>query len=136
VAIDLARARYTIRYDPARLEEIVTDQPPGRTSPADFVSQRGVGGRSFGLFYGLLTVIPTEGSERRRRTAIVSGVSSACAHGAMEFFTSAPHLRALKQRFAAEGLSTFPDAYQVVIRCTVDNSTLITFDYEKHAILQ
>jgi hypothetical protein len=136
VALDLARARYTIRYDPARLEEVITDQPPGRSSPADFVSQRAIGGRSYGLMYGLLTVIPTEGSDRRHRTAIVSGVSSACAHGAMEFFTSAAHLRTLKQRFAAEGHTTFPDAYQVVIRCTVENSTLITYDYEKHAIFQ
>jgi hypothetical protein len=35
----------------------------------------------------------------------------------MEYFASASALRDLRQRFAREGISGFPPAYQVVVKC-------------------
>ena len=35
-----------------------------------------------------------------------------------------------------EGVNSFPPAYQVVVRCTFNNSLLVAYEYHSHRILQ
>ena len=53
----------------------------------------------------------------------------------MEFFAAPPGLRELKQRFAAAGLTGFPPAYQVVVRCSAYHDHLVSQAYETHRVL-
>ena len=88
--------------------------------------------------YGLLTVLPTaaEPGGQQHRTLIVSGVSNVGIQGAMEFFTSAERLQELKTRFRRDGLVGFPKSYQLVVRCTAQDSLPLSCDYEFHLVLE
>jgi hypothetical protein len=80
--------------------------------------------------YGLITVMPSIGAESRAvRTIIFSGITSVGAQGAAEFFTSAAHMRELRNHFRKEGLADFPPAYQVVVRCNARDTLLVSFEY-------
>jgi len=85
-------------------------------------------------FYGLLTVLTTtDASGKQHRTLSLTGTgSSAAIQGAVEFFCSADRMRDLKRRLGG----TFPPNYQAVIKCTTSRGRLISYDYERHVVVE
>jgi hypothetical protein len=83
--------------------------------------------------FGLITVLPGESSgDHQNRILIFSGVNSAGAQAAAEFFSSPEHLLELKKELKTAGHDTFPSAYQVVVRVETDDSILLNFRYETY----
>lgn len=88
------------------------------------------------VVFGLITVLPGESSgDHQDRTLIFSGVNSAGAQAAAEFFSSPEHLLELKNELKKAGHDTFPPAYQVVVRAETDDSILLNFHYETFRII-
>jgi hypothetical protein len=86
--------------------------------------------------FGLVTVLPGESSvDRQSRVLIFSGVNSAGAQAAAEFFSSPEHLLELKNELKKAGFDTFPPAYQVVVSAETDDSILLNFRYETYRII-
>ena len=86
--------------------------------------------------FGLITVLPGESSaSQQTRTLIFSGVNSAGAQAAAEFFSSPEHLLELKKELKKAGHETFPPAYQVVVNAETDDSILLKFGYETYRII-
>ncbi|MBL8206450.1 MAG: hypothetical protein JNM09_19590 [Blastocatellia bacterium] len=86
--------------------------------------------------YGLITVLPSESSSNHKnRILIFSGVNSAGAQAAAEFFSSPEHLLALKTELKKAGHDTFPPAYQIVVRANTDDSILRNFHYETFRLI-
>lgn len=86
--------------------------------------------------YGLITVLSGESSGNLpNRILIFSGVNSAGAQAAAEFFSSPEHLLELKQELKKAGHNTFPSAYQVVVRADTDDSILRNFRYETYRLV-
>lgn len=86
--------------------------------------------------YGLITVFPSEGSmSEQHRTVIFSGVNSAGAQAAAEFFASPDHLLELQKHLRQEGHHRFPPAYQVVVKAEPDDNLLLSFKYETHRVI-
>lgn len=83
--------------------------------------------------YGLLTVVPSEGSDGQQRTIAVVGTYTAGVQAAMDFFTSPRALGEFKQ--ALQG-APFPKAYQVVVRTTVEQMLPLTQRYATHALIE
>ncbi|MFN7929929.1 MAG: hypothetical protein U0Y68_18675 [Blastocatellia bacterium] len=81
--------------------------------------------------YGLITVLPSESAtSEQHRTVIFSGVNSAGAQAAAEFFASPEHLLELQKHLQQEGHAQFPPAYQVVVKAEPDDNLLLSFKYE------
>ena len=86
--------------------------------------------------FGLITVLPGESSlNHQNRILIFSGVNSAGAQAAAEFFSSPEHLLELKNELKKAGHDTFPPAYQVVVTADTDDSILLSFRYETYRII-
>lgn len=86
--------------------------------------------------FGLITVLPGESSaDQQTRILIFSGVNSAGAQAAAEFFSSPEHLLELKKELKKAGHDTFPSAYQVVVRAETEDSILLNFRYETCLII-
>lgn len=86
--------------------------------------------------YGLITVLPSESSTSEQyRTIIFSGVNSAGAQAAAEFFSSPSHLLELQKKMKLEGHDHFPPAYQVVVKAEPDDNLLLSFKYETHRVI-
>lgn len=65
--------------------------------------------------YGLITVMPSYGSGRKR-TMILSGINSDGAEAGARFMTSVDSLRDLDRRFRSMGFNEWPPHYQLVVR--------------------
>jgi hypothetical protein len=88
------------------------------------------------VVFGLITVLPGESSgDHQDRILIFSGINSAGAQAAAEFFSSPEHLNELKNELKKAGYDTFPPAYQVVVRAETDDSILLSFHYEALRII-
>lgn len=126
----------SIRYDPARNEEVISDGPAG-TARNVFAAKRNTATNRFSTVYGLITVLPSQpGRERPQRTLIFSGImGSPGAQAAVQFFTSPVAMRDLKERFRRDGHAEFPPAYQVVVRCGVDAEAAMNSVYETHRVM-
>jgi len=124
---------FSITYDPAHNDEVISDGPPG-SAHTMFIAKRDKVRNRFSSVYGLITVLPGQpGRDRPERTLIFSGITgSPGAQAAVQFFSSRTALRELRERFIKEGQATFPSAYQVVVRCGVDNEAAINAVYETH----
>jgi len=86
--------------------------------------------------FGLITVLPGEGSvDHQNRILIFSGVNSAGAQAAAEFFSSPENLLELKNELRKAGFDTFPPAYQVVVSAETDDSILLSFRYETYRVI-
>jgi hypothetical protein len=86
--------------------------------------------------FGLITVLPGESlANLQTRILIFSGVNSAGAQAAAEFFSSPERLLELKKELKIAGHDTFPPAYQVVVRVETDDSILLNFHYETYRII-
>ena len=132
----LDRAFWTIAYDPATRERVV--RPSGVSGSGDRVYSPTR--RTDGILqevFGLLTVLPSEGSAAdSSKTVLVSCTNAAGCQAALEFFSSPASMRGLLERFRREHHDGFPAAYQIVIRCRVHLSQAISGAYENHVILQ
>jgi hypothetical protein len=86
--------------------------------------------------YGLITVLPADGEAiAQHHTLIFSGLTSVGTQGAAEFFSHAGSLSVLREKLAAEGYSNFPAAYQVVVRCTSNDTLLLSTEYAAHRVI-
>lgn len=86
--------------------------------------------------YGLITVLPSKSSTHDQyRTVIFSGVNSAGAQAAAEFFSSPEHLLELRNQLKKQGYDQFPAAYQVVVRAEPEENILLNFRYETHRVI-
>lgn len=132
----LTRGRLSIALDPTTNRLVIRDRRKSATSPPAFARSVGRAGDAAEV-YGLLTVLPSDSEPgQQRRTMIVSGVSHVGIQGAMEFFTSPESLAELRSRFRREGLPDFPPAYQLVVRCTADDSLPLSCGYAAHEVLE
>jgi len=132
----LNRAYLTVAQDPSTNRLVIRDRRKPATDPPVFQRREG---RKDGPaeVYGLLTILPTDGTPgEQHRTIIVSGISQAGIEGAMEFFTSANSLSSLKDIFTKQGRTAFPGSYQLVIRCTAEDSLPLSCGYAAHYLLE
>jgi hypothetical protein len=122
----------TVDFEPSVKEFVIRDRQTGRM----VVPKKDPNG-DFIDVYGLITVLNTPGSDREQLcTVVFSGITSTGTHGAAEFFASVRSLQDLRARFAKEGIRGFPAAYQVVVKCNLSNSLLLTNEYYSHKILK
>ncbi len=132
----LGRGHLSIAVDPSTNRLVIRDRRKPASSPPAFARSEGRAADTAEVF-GLLTVLPSDAEPgQRRRTLIVSGVSHVGIQGAMEFFLSPAHLLELRDRFRREGLRGFPEAYQLVVRCTSHDSLPLSCGYAAHEVLE
>ncbi|HZF41206.1 MAG TPA: hypothetical protein VE715_20455 [Blastocatellia bacterium] len=116
------------------LDSIIS-QGPGQTAAPLYSLKRDAQNR-LAQVYGLITVLPSESStDHRHRTVIFSGINSAGAQAAAEFFSAPENLTELRKRLNSEGHNHFPTAYQVVVSAETDDNILLNFKYETHRLL-
>lgn len=131
----LSRGRLTVVHDPVTNRMVIRDRQKPASDPPAFTRREGRPGDPAQV-YGLLTVLPSDGAPgEQRRTLVVSGVSQVGIQGAMEFFASPERLLELKHHLQRDGLTTFPKAYQLVVRCTSDDSLPLSCGYAAHFTL-
>lgn len=134
-AKELRRAYLTIAYDDSGTALVIRDRRKPRSAPPVFSRKMDPSTGTLEV-YGLITVLPTEGSSSaHERTFVISGVSNAGIHGAMEFLASPERLRSLQHRLQGQGFTTLPSAYQVVVRCTAARTLLLSYDYTAHEVI-
>ena len=88
--------------------------------------------------FGLITVVPSEVTSLNEpmRTIVISGTDGAACHTAAEFFCSAKKMKGMRERFRKDGLSTFPPAYQIVVKCRIVKAASVSSEYEAHVVLR
>lgn len=124
----LGKAPFRLQFNPATGDySIVEQKAGGRIFAAKRREQN-----TLVETYGMVTVMPSEGSEGRQRTIAVVGAYTAGVQGAMEFLTSAQALRDLRQRMGGK----FPAAYQVIVRTSIDKMLPLSYRYESHVVLE
>jgi hypothetical protein len=122
----------TVDFEPSIREFVIRDRTAGT-----WITPRKDANGDFSDVYGLVTVLNTRDSDQGRLgMTILSGITSAGTQGAAEYFASARSLRKLRAIFAREGISGFPPAYQVVVKCTFNNMLLVSYEYYSHRVLQ
>jgi hypothetical protein len=125
----LSNGSFRVLYDEVLQKETIV----GPT--ATYVTQIDASGTI--LSYGLVTVLPGQGVQgAQHRIMIFSGSHSSCTVGATEFMSSPAHLRDFQDRLRKEGHSSFPPAYQMVIRCRADRVVPLSEEYETHVVLK
>jgi hypothetical protein len=130
VAHYLEKCPLTVKY----LDSIIS-RGAGRTATSLYSARRNAQYRLTQV-YGLITVLPNDGSaEQPRRIVIFSGVNSAGAQAAAEFFSAPENLTELRKRLNSEGHNHFPPAYQVVVSAETDDNIMLNFKYETHRLL-
>jgi hypothetical protein len=128
----LASTPLSVVYDEGVKEFVIRDRSNGHT----IVPEKDMNG-DFRTVYGLVTVLNNRESDHGRLGMIVfSGITSVGTHGAAEYFTSAKALRSLRALFAHQGISGFPPAYQVVVKCKFENMLLIGEEFQSYRILK
>lgn len=126
----LEKTPLTVDYEPSVREFVIRDRPSGQI----LVPRKDPNGQFLDV-YGLVTVMYTRESDHGRLgTVVFSGITSTGTHGAAEFFSSPRSMRDLLDRFRKEGRRGFPQAYQVVVRCTFSNLLLLTYEYHSHRV--
>jgi hypothetical protein len=126
---------YSIWWDPVANDEVLGMKHGGSGHP--YIAKRDPRLHRYSTVYGLITVLPSQpGQSRPERMLIFAGFrGSPGAQGAIDYFRSPASLRDLEHRFRQQGYSTFPPAYQVVVRCGVDSETAINAVYETHIVI-
>ncbi|MCX6630283.1 MAG: hypothetical protein NTW28_21910, partial [Candidatus Solibacter sp.] len=125
----LRNTPFTIQNDTSTSDEVISGAPAeGQPSKPAFLPKHDERGRT-SVVYGLITVVPSgPRPESEAQTVIISGMGGAGAQAAMEFFSSVASLRLLQRQFRKDNLTRVPPAYQVVVRCTMDQSLLMNWD--------
>jgi len=127
---------FQIAFDESIQKETIVGPLGGGSTPKTYTTEKPKP-RTPVESYGLITMLPGQGAATApRRIAIFSGSHSSCTAGATEFFTSPAQLSDLRRRFRAEGHATFPQAYQVVVRCLADGVLPLAVYYQAHSVLQ
>jgi hypothetical protein len=131
----LQNTPYSIWWDPVANDEVLRLKSGG--GGHRYLAKRDPQLHSYTTVYGLITVLPSQpGQSRPERMLIFAGFrGSPGAQAASDYFRSPAALRDLERRFRQQGYSTFPPAYQVVVRCGVDSETAINAVYETHIII-
>jgi hypothetical protein len=130
---ELLRGVWTIDFEP-RLGRVAIVNQKLKDRPTPFLGEFGRPGEPTWCC-GLVTVLPSEGSGNSARTVVISGITATGTDAAMEYFSSPAALRDLRQRFLREGLSGFPTAYQVVVKCKSKDTFLLASEYAAHHVL-
>jgi hypothetical protein len=132
----LSSAIYSVEFRPDVDELAVVDRRAKPGEKPRFAPEAVIPGKP-SVVFGLITVLPSEGShDNRHRTIIFSGLGSVGSNGAADYFASPGKLRHLRDRFRRSGLDGFPPAYQVVVRCTYSDGLLLSSSYAFHEILK
>lgn len=132
-----AGAPFVIEYNPEVRSWVVRNRTPKNGEPAFF--QPRVDQNTTEEVYGLLTVLPSDARVASgRRTVIFSGVTTAGAKAAEEFFATPETLSELKARFRRDGLTEWPRAWQVVLKTRVaaDATLLMDFSYAAYRVIE
>jgi hypothetical protein len=129
-------APFVIEYNPGVRSWVVRNRSPKAGEPPFYEPRTDGKGGDLDV-YGLLTVLPSEtpiGSHQR--TVIFSGLTTAGAKAAEEFFSTPEVLRDLQARFRQEGLRSWPSAWQLVLKTSVADPTLpMSFSYQAHRVI-
>jgi hypothetical protein len=132
----LQNTPFTLDYLPSIVDYVVLNRQPRQGEQSYYPWQQANQGNSLEIVYALVTVMPSTGAgDGPHRTVILSGMTSAGREAAAEYFTSPNHLQDFQQRLKADGLTTMPRAYQIVIKAYVDKQIPIRFHYETHRVL-
>lgn len=137
VRLLLGDAPFVIEYNPEVRSWGVRNRSPKDGEPAFF--QPRMEAKTTEEVYGLLTVLPSDApAASSRRTVIFSGVTTAGAKAAEEFFATPDTLNGLKDRFRQDGLTQWPRAWQVVLKTRVadDPTLLMGFHYSAYRVLE
>ena len=121
-----------VDFERAEKSFVIRDRTSGK-----LMVPRHDGNDGFSDVYGLATVLNTRDSSHGRLGMVIfSGTNSAGTDGAAQFMSSPQSLRRLREIFGREGVTGFPAAYQVVVRCTFGDLVMISYEYAAHRILQ
>ena len=127
----MERAAWTVGYDTVSRRRVVRPTSVHTAEQRTFLAPAGTG-----TVYGLVTVLPSDGSpDGHHKTVVISCTHAAGCHAAMEYFVSPPELKALRERLRGEGHSRFPPAYQVVVKCRVYKTQAMSGEYAGHTVL-
>ncbi len=128
----LAGTPLTVVFDEGVKEFVIRDRASGKT----IVPEMEANG-DFRTVYGLVTILNNRESDHGRLGMVVfSGITSVGTYGAAEYFTSPRALKSLRATFVKEGVSGFPPAYQVVVKCRFENMLLVSEQYYSHRLLK
>ena len=120
-----------VDFEPSVREFVIRDRTTGHA----IVPKKKSNG-DLAEVYGLVTVQTShDGDNRRFQTVLLSGITSFGTQAASEFFSSPSALRKVRGVLATHD-SGFPACYQVVVRCTIRNSLLQSYDYYTHRVIQ
>ena len=125
----LSNGSFRVLYDETLQRETIVGPNATYATQSD--------GRGMMQSYGLVTVLRGQGVQgAQHRIMIVSGSHSSCTVGATEFMSSPAHLRDFRDRLRKQGHSSFPPAYQMVVRCRAKSVVPLGEDYETHLVLK
>jgi hypothetical protein len=131
-AARLEKTPVTMVFDSALSDVVLREREGARTI---WAGKRGQDKR-YTEVYGLITVLPADGeAAAEHHMLIFSGLTSVGTQGAAEFFTRPDSLRILREKLAADGYRDFPSAYQVVVRCTSNDTLLLSTEYAAHRVI-
>jgi hypothetical protein len=137
VRLLLTDAPFAVEYNPEQRSWVVRNRSPKSGEPP-FYKPR-MEEKTSEDVYGLLTVLPGEApAANGRRIVIFSGVTTAGAKAAEEFFATPDTLNELKARFRRDGLMQWPRAWQLVLKTRVaaDATLPMGFRYEAYRVLE
>jgi hypothetical protein len=128
----LEKTPVTLAFDAEQKDVVVRERGGAQTV---WAGKRGRD-RRYTEVYGLITVLPAEGEGTPlHHVLIFSGMTSVGTQGAAEFFTRPESLRVLREKLAAQGYADFPSAYQIVVRCTSNDTLLLSAEYAAHRVI-
>lgn len=131
----LKETAFEIKYNPPAAADSITTRGETVSGSSVFAPERDAN-HQIKQTYGLITVLSdTDPKGNSLRTVIFSGIGSAGAQAAAEFFSSAPHLLDLQRRMREVGRGGFPRAYQVVVKSNSGSSLPLSFSYAAHRVL-
>ena len=131
----LKNTPFTIEESDQFGEEIIRERSPRAGPPLVLVPSVGQTG-GISVAFALITVFPNQtGREEGPRAIVVSGITGAGAPAAMEFFTSAAGLSALRDRFRKDGLSRPPASYQVVVKGSRDEAMPLNWQMVTYRVM-
>jgi hypothetical protein len=124
----LSKTPFEVVYDQEVNDYVVAERDGARRR---FASRRDSSGTLIEA-YGLLTLLPSEGSDGLRRSVIISGTYSASFSAAMDFFCSPVKMAEFREILRRDGKHGFPQAYQLVIKTSTDHTLPLDYRYQAH----
>ena len=125
---------FRVRIPDQQRTTVIWNVEPRPGEPVEYDSHAGTGAANGETAFGLITVMPSWG-DSNLRTVVFSGTLSPGTQAASEFFSSAKQLQTLLRLFRREGHSSFPAAYQVVVRSNVFGTSALDVQYVTHRVI-